>query len=99
MASSRTGSSVWSVRPASATPAPMTTTDALYVYGVVPKGTPPGVFANAGAEVELVESGDLAAITRRVPLAEYGEEALPENLKNPVWLEGNGKAHHGMLGA
>jgi hypothetical protein len=75
----------------------MATTDALYVYGVVPKGTPPDVFANAGAKVELVVSGDLAAITSRVPLAEYGAEALETNLKDPAWLEEKVNAHNAVL--
>ena len=91
MASSRTGSSAWSVPPAS--------TDALYVYGVVPKGTPPDVFANAGAEIELVEAGELAAVASRVPLDEYGAEALEANLKDPVWLEQKVNAHNTVLAA
>ena len=91
MASSRTGSSVWSVPPAS--------TDAWYVYGVVPKGTSPDVFANAGAEIELVETGDLTAVASRVPLDEYGAEALEANVKDPEWLEEKVNAHNAVLAA
>ena len=91
MASSKTGSSAWSV--------PQASTDALYVYGVVPKGTPPDVFANSGADIELVEAGELAAIAGRVPLAEYGEDALEANVKNPDWLEQKVNAHNAVLAA
>ena len=77
----------------------METTDALYVYGVVPKGTSPDIFANVGAEVELVEGGELAAIASRVPLAEFGEEALEANLKDPAWLEQKVNEHNAILAA
>jgi len=75
------------------------TTDALYVYGVVPKGTSPDIFASVGAEAELVESGELAAIASRVPLAEFGEEALEANLKDPAWLELKVNEHNAILAA
>src|SRR5204862_197230 len=67
--SSRTGSSAWSRLPAStATLAPMTPTEAIYVYGVVRGGTAPDLFADVGgidgrSPVRLVVADGTAAIT------------------------------------
>lgn len=82
----------------------MTATDALYVYGVVPGGTSPSLFANvegidAGAPVGLVEADGVAAIASAVPLAEFEEEALEQNLRDPSWLEQKVRAHDRVLSA
>src|SRR5436190_1436507 len=61
-----------------------------YVYGVVFAGQEmldelPGVDARYPAI--LVEQQDLAAIASRVPLDEFDEERLRENLNDVQWLE------------
>ena len=82
----------------------MTATEALYVYGVVPGGTPPSLFAEvegieAGAPVQLVETKGVAAIVSAVPLADFEEEALEQHLRDPAWLEEKVRAHDRVLGA
>ena len=81
----------------------MTPTDALYVYGVVPKDTAAGVFADVSGidpatEIQLVEGGDVAAITSGVSLEEFGLQALEANLRDAVWLEQKVRAHNSVLG-
>src|SRR3982751_5499473 len=82
----------------------MATTDAVYVYGVVPKGTSAGVFAHVpgidpATEVRLVEDDHMAAITSGVSLEEFGPQALEENLRDPDWLEQKVQAHNRVLAA
>jgi len=85
--------------PASA-PAPAPASgDAVWVYCVVradgasaPEGA--GV---AGGRVELVESGELAAMVGAVPFAEFGEEPLRQNLNELPWLERVARAHEAVL--
>ena len=82
----------------------MTPTDAVYVYGVVPKGTSAGVFARVSGidpagEIRLVEDDDVAAITSAVPLEEFGLQALEANLRDPDWLEQKVQAHNQVLAA
>ena len=55
------------------------TETAWYVYGVVP--------AEADVAAELVRCGELAALVRRVDLAEFGDEPLRRNLEDRDWLE------------
>lgn len=63
---------------------------AWYVYGVVP--------ADDGLDgVELVSEHGLAAIVRRVDLAEFGEGPLRRNLENRAWLEQAVASHDGVL--
>jgi hypothetical protein len=62
---------------------------ALYVFGVVP--------ADANVSAELVRSGDVAALVRRVDLAEFGEEPLRRNLEDRDWLEAAVRAHDDVL--
>jgi hypothetical protein len=75
---------------------------AHYVYGVVsprielPKGLA-GV--DPRHEVSLVEEEGLAALVSRVPLAEFGEEPLHENLNDVGWLEEKARAHEHVLDA
>src|SRR5204863_8935121 len=74
---------------------------AWYVYGVVPADADPAVVANArgaaGASVQLVSAGALAAIVGRVPLDEFGEEPLRRNLERREWLEETVSAHDRVL--
>ena len=82
----------------------MTATEGVYVYGVVPSGTPPDVFASVAgiappSGVAMVESDGAAAIVSRVPLADFGTAALEANLKKPDWLEQKVQAHNDVLAA
>jgi hypothetical protein len=82
----------------------MTTTDALYVYGVVPNDTPHELFAGVAgvagdAEVRLIDADGLAAVASAVPLAEFDNEALEANLKDGAWLEQKVQAHNRVLAA
>jgi hypothetical protein len=65
-----------------------------YVFGVV---TDPPPELPGGMEV-VAESG-LAAVTRRVALDEYGEDALRENLNDIEWLEAAARRHEEVLDA
>lgn len=82
----------------------MTATEALYVYGVVPGGTSPRLFADvegidADRPVQLVEDAGVAAIASAVPLDDFEEAALEQNLRDPAWLEQKVRAHDRVLAA
>jgi hypothetical protein len=76
-----------------------------YVYGVVPAAQVVGdSFArargvNPSGDVVLVADDELAAIASDVPLAEFGEAAIAENLHDPAWLEEKVRAHEAVLEA
>ena len=75
-----------------------------YVYGVVPATEARvelfgGVDAVAGGAVGILDEGRLAAVVSEVPLAEFSEGALAENLRDPVWLERHVRAHEAVLEA
>jgi hypothetical protein len=87
-------------RAASPAPAPAPLSgDALWVYCVVRAdgASPPKAAGVAGGRVELVESGELAAMVGPVPLAEFGEEPLRRNLNELPWLERVARAHEAVL--
>ena len=65
------------------------TETAWYVYGVVP--------AEADVAAELVRGGELAALVRRVDLAEFGDEPLRRNLEDRDWLERAVRVHDDAL--
>jgi hypothetical protein len=73
----------------------------LYVYGVVadaPDGLTDGlasVVPDAG--VRLLEGGGVQALVTDVPLSEYGEAALRENLNRMEWLQATAVAHETVL--
>jgi Gas vesicle synthesis protein GvpL/GvpF len=74
----------------------------LYLYGVVRAnvritGELPGVDSRNNAF--LLEGSELAAIVSSVPLEEFGEEPLRENLNEAAWLEQKARAHEGVLEA
>jgi len=78
--------------------------EAVYVYGVAWAGE--GADGAAGEEgvaggnpPHRLEHMDLAAITSIVPLAEFGEEGLHENLNDVVWLEQVARRHEAVLAA
>jgi hypothetical protein len=62
-----------------------------YVFGVTPAGADPP------SGVRLIEHGPLAAIAGEVPLAEFGEDVLPERLNDRAWLEEKVRAHEDVL--
>ena len=76
-----------------------------YVYGVVPaEAASRELFAaargvHASGAVTLVADGDLAAIASGVPLTEFGEAAIEENLRDEAWLEEKVRAHETVLEA
>ncbi|KAB2371737.1 GvpL/GvpF family gas vesicle protein [Actinomadura montaniterrae] len=73
---------------------------AVYLYGVA-RGLDPaaldGVAGVGGAPVRTVPSGTLTALVSTVPLEEYGEAALRENLEDLAWLEATARAHHDVV--
>jgi hypothetical protein len=74
----------------------------LYLYGIVRAnmritGALPGVAAEC--PVFLLEGNELAAIVSSVPLDEFGEEQLRENLNDVTWLEEKARAHEAVLEA
>jgi Gas vesicle synthesis protein GvpL/GvpF len=77
--------------------------DGWYVYGVVAARSPDGLWAEteavAGGAVSLVKAGRLAAIVSQVPLSEFGEVALIDNLRDAEWLEERVRAHERVLEA
>ena len=76
-----------------------------YVYGVVPTREASGdLFAgtdgvHADAAVELVADDELAAIASAVPLNEFGDAAIEQNLRDSAWLEQKVRAHEAVLEA
>jgi len=62
-----------------------------YVFGVVPSDAAPA------SGTSLVERGPLAAVAAEVPLAEFGEDVLPERLNDRAWLEEKVLAHEAVL--
>jgi hypothetical protein len=74
----------------------------LWVYCVVSADRePPSDLAGIAADgaPELVTSGDLAALVSPVPLSEFGEAPLRENLNDLAWLERIVRAHEAVLDA
>ena len=70
-----------------------------WVYCVLPDGRalPDGVTGVAGEPPRLVPAAGLAALTGRVPLSEFGEAPLRENLNDLGWLERTVRAHEAVL--
>ena len=57
----------------------------------------PPVGVDPAAPVEKITHGGLAAFASLVPLAEFGEEPLRENLNQLNWLERVARAHEAVL--
>jgi hypothetical protein len=73
---------------------------ATYLYAVArPFGAEAleGVRGVGGHAVHLVVQDDLAAVVGRVPLDEFGEEALRARLEDLDWLEAVARAHDGVV--
>jgi len=74
------------------------TETAFYAYGVVASGQRAAVPTRAaGAALEVVEAGPVAAVASVVSLDEFGEEPLRENLNDRDWLERHARAHEDVL--
>ena len=77
-----------------ATPPPRA---AWYVYGVVPAGTRPEGMGVASRPVGVLAEGDVAALVSVVPMEEFGEAPLHENLEDRAWLERTAREHEDVL--
>jgi Gas vesicle synthesis protein GvpL/GvpF len=81
-------------------PAARETADGLWVYCIVPaeRELPGGLsgISERGAP-RLVGAAGVAALVSPVPLSEFGEEALRENLNDLAWLERMVRAHEAVL--
>jgi gas vesicle protein GvpL/GvpF len=64
-----------------------------YLYGVVEAREAPDLQPG----IELLAEGRLAGVTSRVSLEEFDEEALPQRLADPAWLEENIRRHEQVL--
>jgi Gas vesicle synthesis protein GvpL/GvpF len=82
-------------KPARVDPAP--TGDGLWAYCITRASDPPPVEGVDGSPVERVEQDGLAVLVSRVPLAEFGEDALRRNLNDLDWLERVARAHETVL--
>jgi hypothetical protein len=75
----------------------------LYVYCVAcaqADGAPAGLEGIApGRRVTVVHHGALAAFVSEVPLEEFGEERLREQLADMGWLERTARAHEAVVDA
>jgi Gas vesicle synthesis protein GvpL/GvpF len=74
--------------------------DGLWSYCVTRIGEPaperiPGV--HEAGPVERIEHAQVAVLVSRVPLAEFGEEALRRNLNDLDWLEQVARSHEAVL--
>jgi hypothetical protein len=73
---------------------------AVYLYAVTrgpDRPVPEGLTGVSGTPVRTVEHAGLAAVVSSVPLAEYGADALRDNLEDLVWLEQTARAHHAVV--
>lgn len=76
--------------------------DGWWVYCVVPadRELPRDVPGIAGDEApQAIAADGLAAVVSRVPLNEFGEQPLRENLNDLGWLERTVRAHEAVLDA
>jgi hypothetical protein len=72
----------------------------LYLYGMVRAGLDiPDQVTGVDDQhrVVLLDGDELAAIVSTVPLHEFGEEPLRENLNDVAWLEQKARAHEQVL--
>jgi hypothetical protein len=86
-------------------PSPGTAATAIYVYGVVAvEPSSAALFEDArgvdpASSTTLIAHAGLAAVAGHVSLDEFGEDALPANLRNAEWLEAKARAHDEVLAA
>jgi hypothetical protein len=75
---------------------------ARYLYAICRRPDPAaldGVTGLRGAPLELVDHRGLTAVVSDVPLAEFDEQALKQNLERLDWLEGVARAHDTVVQA
>jgi hypothetical protein len=77
--------------------APRPTGDGLWAYCITRASDPPQIAGVHGSPVERIESDGLAVLVSRVPLAEFGEDALRRNLNDLDWLERVARDHETVL--
>jgi hypothetical protein len=72
---------------------------ALYVYGVVFDGATlqPTVGIDEVHRLTTIEGEGIAAVASRVPLEEFGEEALQERREDLTWLEQKARLHEQIV--
>jgi Gas vesicle synthesis protein GvpL/GvpF len=85
-----------SAAPAPAPP-PEPAGDGLWAYCITRAGDPSAITGVHGSRVERIESDGLAVLVSRVPLAEFGEDALRRNLNDLDWLERVARDHEQVL--
>ena len=73
------------------------TGDGLWAYCITRASDPPRIDGVHGASVARVEADGLAVLVSRVPLAEFGEDALRRNLNDLDWLERVAREHETVL--
>jgi hypothetical protein len=83
--------------PTGAEPTPAPTGDGLWAYCITRASDPLGVSGVRGSPVERIEADGLAVLVSRVPLAEFGEDALRRNLNDLDWLERVARDHEAVL--
>lgn len=49
--------------------------------------------------VQVVRQGDLGALVSEVPLSDFDDEPLAQNLQDPEWLEAGARGHDAVLSA
>jgi Gas vesicle synthesis protein GvpL/GvpF len=86
-------------RPTAAGPeaAPSPTGHGLWAYCVTRTTDPPAVNGVHRSPVERIEERGLAVLVSRVPLGEFGEDALRRNLNDLDWLERVARDHEAVL--
>jgi Gas vesicle synthesis protein GvpL/GvpF len=88
-------------RPVAAAPASeperAPTGHGIWAYCITRASDPPQVDGVQGFPVERVEEGGLAVLISRVPLSEFGEDALRRNLNDLDWLERVARDHETVL--
>lgn len=71
---------------------------AVYLYAVAAERPElAGVTGVSGSPVRTVEYAGLVAVVGTVPLGEYGERPLRDNLEDLRWLETTARAHHAVV--
>jgi Gas vesicle synthesis protein GvpL/GvpF len=78
-------------------PDPAPTGDGIWAYCITRASDAPAVDGVQGSQVERVEEGGLAVLVSRVPLSEFGEDALRRNLNDLDWLERVARDHEAVL--
>lgn len=72
----------------------------VWMHAVVPDADDvalSGIPGMAGPAVRAVKAAGLTAVVSDVPLAEYGEQALRQNLEQLPWLERVARTHHAVV--